>query len=175
MNLPPLTAEVSLYQSNGHYRTNAGTSLVRSSTPRIASIYPTQTTWAQPTEVITVYGTAPVGGGTITFPGGGGTLGGGTGSGGTGSGGKTGGKKRGNGRDGGDYNPVEGDKCCGGDGFERGSYHFDDYFMQWGCQERHGNLIWGSCEAKNGTSEFCKDGWCFPVASVPPITGIAQG
>jgi hypothetical protein len=32
MNLPQLTAEVSLYQSNGHYRTNAGTSLVGSST-----------------------------------------------------------------------------------------------------------------------------------------------
>jgi hypothetical protein len=42
MNLPPLTAEVSLYPSNGHYRTNAGTSLVGSSTRRISRIYPTQ-------------------------------------------------------------------------------------------------------------------------------------
>ena len=42
MNLPPLTAEASLYKSNGHYRTNPGTSLVGPSTRRIARIYPTQ-------------------------------------------------------------------------------------------------------------------------------------
>lgn len=52
MNLPQLTAEESLYQSKGHYRTNARTNLVGSCTRTIASIYPTQTTWGQATEVI---------------------------------------------------------------------------------------------------------------------------
>ena len=100
MNLPPLTAEVSLYQSNGHYRTNAGTGPVRSSTRGITRIYPTQseiTSTLVGNEIITVHGTVPaecppgfepqgtqcvpIGGPTLTFTNGGGTQGGGSGSG----------------------------------------------------------------------------------------------
>ena len=88
MNLPHFTAEVSLYQPNGHYRTNGRATFAGPSTRTITKIYPTQSIDTSTyggdmvgSEVITVYGTAP--GGTTTFTGGGTQLGGGTRGGGT--------------------------------------------------------------------------------------------
>jgi hypothetical protein len=187
MSLPQFSAEVSLYETRGHYQTHAGARLAGSIAYKI---YPMQTETMiddgggvltlPGTEIITVHSCppgyedqggqcVPVGGWTLTFTDGGENQGGG----GTASGG---GKKRGNGRDGGDYNPVEGAPCCGGSSMEHGSYHFSADDNQWGCQQKYpGSVVWGSCVEKSGSSEYCKDGWCFPVASLPPIAGIRQG
>jgi len=186
MNLPPLTAEASLYQSNGHYRTNGCTSFVASSTGTIVSIAQggTGTTWdgggneiiTVPGEIINVHSCppgyedqgghcVPIGGGTGTgtFP----AQSGGTGSG-SGGGGKKSGKKKGNGRDKGDYNPKQGALCCGGDYFKRGTYKFTTFarldgtdYWDWGCCVGNGCV---GCETKeDGSSEGCSDGWCGDV------------
>src|SRR5215813_13805463 len=70
MNRPVLSAERSLYQSNGHYRANAGTSVVGRSARGISRVYPTQSevtsTWSGDgpitvpgTEIITVHSCPP--------------------------------------------------------------------------------------------------------------------
>jgi hypothetical protein len=82
MNLPPLTAEASLYQSHAYYRSNAHTGFLPSRARQLATVYPgdgtvgseTITVHGSPpvtvpgTEVITVHGTVPLGGGSNSKP-----------------------------------------------------------------------------------------------------------
>jgi hypothetical protein len=175
--LPQFTADSSLYMTNGHYRTNGRA--FNLPVPMIGEIYPTM-------EVIQVRGCpagydqvgdagdgeplvcieqqqggSDGGGGSGAGSGGGGGRGGG--GGGSGGGG-TGGPRKGNGRDGGNYNPVEGGKCCGGPSFQSGTYSFD---KDWKCcVSVNGSGCAGCATTKNGSSQVCKDGWCLAVASV---------
>lgn len=184
MNLPLLTAEASLYGSATHYRTSSpGTSLVGFSSRFICTAQGgtgTQGETGTPTignETISVRGTVPMqcppgyeqAGNqclpTNSLPNGG-TQPSGSGSGkGSGSGS---GKNKGNGRDGGNYNPVVGGQCCGGDLTDHGIYQVgvnpttnaNDFMC---CQYLGADSVLGTCvfcDAQNGASTSCKDGWC---------------
>jgi len=183
MNLPLLTAEVSLYDSDRHYQSGACSALAGSFARTIRAADGTGTqgeTGSPPTignETITVRGTAP-----MQCPSGyeqvgnqclptnslpiGGTQPSGSGSGkGSGSGS---GKNKGNGRDGGNYNPVVGGQCCGGDLTDHGIYQVgvnpttnaNDFMC---CQYLGADSVLGTCvfcDTQNGASTSCKDGWC---------------
>jgi hypothetical protein len=173
MNLPRLTAELSLYQSGTHYRTNARTSLVWSSSRTIRTAQGgTGTQGETGGEIIYVHGCLPgevkignscvdPGGDTlppITVPAGQGPQGGG----GKGHGPKGHGppKKKGNGLHGGDYNPTIGSPCCSMDPnvnrILSGNYSYS------------GKAGWACCNPRNtcdscsmmGRGAFCEDGSC---------------
>jgi hypothetical protein len=173
MNLPPLSAEVSLYHSKGYYRTNAGLSFLESSTRRIARIYPTQSEITSTmtggngiitvpgTEIITVHSCppgyedqgghcVPIGGPTLTFTDGGSTQGGG----GTGSGGQ--------------QQPPPGWKLCPGTKAEQ------DACSEWVVDKPGGGKIGGGqivCDEKGKVFCCIQDGegsWrCLPPSSLP--------
>jgi hypothetical protein len=159
MNLPQLTAEASLYQPRTQYRTNARTSLFASSgrgmiTTAQGEIGTSNIT--VPGETITVIGTVPKGGGTVTTPSqtGTGTKGGGRGRGHGPSGGH-----KGNGLNGGDYNPSTGGSCCGKYYLAPGSWvlsqstYASNSDLGWSC----GDV---PCDPVKGKSKFCADGGC---------------
>lgn len=175
MNLPPLTADLSLYQLNGHYRVNARTSLVGLSTPRISRIFPTQSEVTSTlsggvdgivtvpgTEIITVHSCppgyedqgghcVPISGPTLTF-----TDGGTPSDGGTGSGGK--------------QQPPPGWKPCPGEA----SKTDQEACSEWVVDAPGGGKIGGGqivCDEKGKVYCCIQDGegsWrCLPPSSLP--------
>jgi hypothetical protein len=166
MNLPQLTAEASLCQPHTQYRTNAPTSLVGSSGRGMITTAQgdTVTSITVPGETITVHGTVPKGGGTVTrtvtTPSQTGTKGGGTGKGHGPGGGKTG-----NGLKGGNYNPTKGGMCCceTSYGLSQGTYVNDTMpGGGWACSVNtpgpFGGTLETFCNPVKGKSAYCADG-----------------
>lgn len=184
MNLPRLTAEASLYRFGTHYRTRSRTSLVGSSGSTIRTAQGgTGTQGETGGEIISVHGCLPgevkVGdqcvlldpGGTlssVSVPTGQGPQRPGSGHGGKGHGPHRPGKNIGNGRNGQNYNPVQGGQCYAdfsADGnppvFYGGTYSLNPGGSDggWACCTKllPAGTLCAFCNPTNGKSAVCAD------------------